>query len=61
MPAKSKSQRRLMGMARAEQEGKDTHSSEAKHLAKTVSASKLDHFAKTKEAGLPNRVKKKKR
>lgn len=60
MPAESKSQRRLMGMARAEQEGKDTGSSKAKKLAKSMSPKQVDEFAKTKEKGLPNKKKGKK-
>ena len=54
MPAKSKSQRRLMAAAE--------HGAtfpEAKALRRSMTHQQLHDFAKTKEKGLPNRVAKK--
>lgn len=58
MPAKSKSQRRLMGMAYAYKKGKlkGEPSQEVKDLAKQMSLKSLKDFAKTKEDDLPQKV-----
>jgi hypothetical protein len=56
MPAKSKAQRKLFGIARGIQKGEiqpDEVSGAAAKIAKGVSSSEVDKFAKTKEAGLP--------
>lgn len=58
MPAESKSQRRLFGMAAAIQEGKldpKSVSPEVRDIAKDVSHESVDHFAKTKEKNLPEK------
>ena len=60
MPAVSKSQRRLMGMAEAVKKGElpaDKYPGAAK-VAKSMSLSDLSHYATTKEGGLPERKKK---
>lgn len=61
MPAVSKSQQRLFGMADAIKKGVSKNSSpEAKKLANSLSREKIQEFAKTKRTGLPNKVSKKK-
>ena len=53
MPARSKSQQRLFGMALAQKRGKAKGmSKKVKELAASMSASKLKEFAKTKMSGL---------
>ena len=61
MPAKSKNQRKFMGIALAIKKGKTSksYSPEATRAAETMSRKALEHFAKTKESGLPRRKKKK--
>jgi len=62
MPAKSKAQRRLFGVAKALKKGElspDEVSGAASDIAKNVSSSDIDKFAKTKEAGLPQHVEQK--
>lgn len=62
MPAKSKAQQRLMGMAYAYAKGElPGASKEVKELAKSMSKKDLKEFAKTKHKGLPEKVKKKKK
>lgn len=58
MPAKSKSQQRLFGMARAMQKGemKKTDTPAGK-VAKTVSKKDVKDFASTRHKGLPTRKK----
>lgn len=56
MPATSKAQRQLFGIANAVQKGKlspDEVSGDAAKIAKDVSSSDVKKFAKTKEKGLP--------
>ena len=62
MPAKSKVQRRFLGIALAIKKGKTpkTYSPEAAKAANTMSKKALEHFARTKEKGLPKRKKRKK-
>jgi uncharacterized protein YfcZ (UPF0381/DUF406 family) len=57
MPARSKSQRRLMRMAYAYKKGefKGESSQEVKNLAKQMSLKDLKDFAKTKEDDLPQK------
>lgn len=57
MPAVSKKQRRLMGIAEAIKKGKlkKSFSKKAAEIAKKMKAKALRHFAKTKEKGLPKR------
>jgi hypothetical protein len=61
MPAKSRSQRKLMGIALAIKKGKTpkSYSLEAAKAAKSMSKKALKHFAKTKETNLPQRRRKK--
>lgn len=63
MPARSKSQQRLMGLAYAYKTGdvksKDlnpNYASEVKKLAKSMSKKQLRDFAKTKHKNLPEKV-----
>ena len=57
MPAKSKAQRRLFGMAKAIQSGKmEAPGSPAAQIAASVPDSTIDEFAKTPEKGLPLQV-----
>lgn len=60
MPARSKKQKRFMGIALAIKKGKTprSYSPEATRAAQTMSEKALKHFAKTKEKGLPKRKKK---
>ena len=59
MPAKSKSQKRLMGMALAYKKGKLKKASDTvKKLAKDMSIEDLEDLAKTPEKDLPDKVKK---
>lgn len=62
MPAKSKVQRKFMGIALAMKKGKTpkTYSPEAAKAARTMSKKALEHFAETKEKNLPERKKKRK-
>lgn len=56
MPAKSKSQRRLFGMAAAMKRGEmQATPGPAADIAENVSMEDIDKFAKTKEKGLPMR------
>jgi len=60
MPAVSKTQQRLMGMAlEAKRTGKAA-SSEVRKVAKSMTAKQLKDFAATKTKNLPARVRKKK-
>ena len=59
MPAKSKSQQRLMGMVHAEQKGEDTGSDKAKELARTMKPKAVTEFAETDHEGLPEKEGKK--
>jgi len=64
MPATSKSQRRLMGMAYAYKIGKlkgKNISDKVKELSKSMSIKDLEDFAETKHKGLPNKVKRNKK
>lgn len=62
MPAKSKSQQRLFGMAHAYNKGElPDASEEVKELAKSLKKKQVKEFAETKHKGLPNKVKKKKK
>lgn len=62
MPARSKSQQRLFGMAHAYNKGElPDASKEVKELAKSLKKKQVKDFAKTKHKGLPNKVKKKKK
>ena len=63
MPAVSKKQRRLMGLALSVKRGKTpkSYSKAATKAARTMSKKQLSHFAKTDEKGLPVRRKRKKR
>ena len=63
MPAKSKAQQRIMGMAMAMKEGKMAHSkSPAAHkIAKHMTKEEIKKFAGTKTKGLPEYKSKKKR
>lgn len=61
MPAKSKSQQRLFGMAHALQKGTLSPSSVSpavRRIAKEVSPESVDHFADTRRKGLPEHSKK---
>lgn len=61
MPAKSKKQQKLMGMALAVKRGEaKPASSEVAKVSASMSAKQLKDFASTKRKGLPVRVKKKK-
>lgn len=62
MPAKSKVQRKFMGIALAIKKGKTpkSYSPEASKAAKTMRIKELEYFAKTKEKGLPKRKKRRK-
>jgi hypothetical protein len=61
MPAKSKLQQRLMGMALATKRGEMKGGSAiVKGLAESMSGKELKKFAGTKTKGLPTKVKKKK-
>lgn len=61
MPAVSKSQQRLMGMAHAYNKGELKNPSRAvKQLAKSMKKKDVKDFAKTKHKGLPNKKRKKK-
>lgn len=55
MPAKSKAQRRFMGIVESIKKGKTpkSYSPEAAKAAKSMSKSDVRHFTKTKEKGLP--------
>ncbi len=57
MPAKSKSQQRLMGMARGIQTGEmaPSKSPAAAQVAKTMEPGDVEDFASTKHAGLPEK------
>lgn len=59
MPSKSKSQRRLMGMAKGIQDGEvpAAESPAASRIAKTMNPGDLNEFASTPETGLPGKVK----
>ena len=60
MPAKSKAQQKLMGLALAVKRGDVSKSSVSKQiqkLAKSMSEKELRKFAKTKHAELPNKLK----
>ena len=57
MPAKSKAQRRFMGMVRAAQQGKKPASPEVAKAAKGMSKKSAEDYAKTSEKGLPEKVK----
>ena len=60
MPAKSKKQRKFMGMVHATQKGEIKAPSKAvAKAAKTISKKSAKDFAKTKEKGLPVRKGKK--
>jgi len=62
MPAKSKAQRRLFGIAKAVKSGKlspDEVSGAALNIAKNLSSKEIDKFAKTKEKNLPQYKEKK--
>ena len=63
MPAKSKSQQAVMGMAMAMKEGKMPHSasSAAHKIMMSMSKKKIKEFASTKTKGLPKHVNLKKR
>ena len=63
MPAKSKKQRRFMGMVHAIQRGASipNASAKVKSAAKNMSKESVKEFAKTKEKGLPEKKKKKKK
>ena len=61
MPAKSKSQQRLMGMALEAKRGGRAASPEVAKVAKGMTSTQLRDFAKTKSKGLPEHVKKKKK
>ncbi len=58
MPAKSKAQQRLFGLARAIQKGEVEPSvnSAASNIAETVLPSSVKDFAKTKRKGLKERL-----
>lgn len=58
MPAKSKSQQRLMGMVHAAQQGEKPASSKVAKLAKSMTKKSATDFASTKHKGLPNKKKK---
>ena len=59
MPAKSKKQRRMMGMAQAIQQGEmpAAKSPAAAGIASSMNPGDLPDFASTPEAGLPERAK----
>lgn len=59
MPAKSKKQQRIMGMARAIQKGEmsPSESPEAAKIAKSMKPSDVEEFASTPHKGLPEKVK----
>ena len=59
MPAVSKAQQRLMGMAYALKKGvmsRDEASQEVKDLADSMTLKQLKDFAETRHAGLPDRI-----
>jgi len=58
MPAKSKSQQRLMGMVHAAQKGEKPASPKVAKLAKSMTKTSATDFASTKHKGLPNKKKK---
>ena len=61
MPAKSKAQRKAMGMALAAKKGKIPMSElkgPSMGMAKSMSKSQLSDYAKTSEKGLPEHIKK---
>lgn len=61
MPSKSKSQRRLMGMALAYKRGKLNNkyaSDEVKRISDEMSEKDLEDFAKTDEDDLPEKISK---
>jgi len=55
MPAVSKSQQALMGMAHAEQQGKSTGSAAARRVARTTAPGTVEDFAATPTGGLPQK------
>jgi hypothetical protein len=59
MPSVSKKQRRIMGMAKAVQDGEmpATKSSAAAEIANTMKPGDLQDFASTPEQGFPQKVK----
>jgi len=61
IPAKSKAQRKFMGIVHAIQKGKPPkkHSPAATKAAATMSEKAALHFAKTKEKNLPKKKRKK--
>ena len=60
MPAKSKQQQEMMGMALAMKKGEMPMKGNAGRLAKKMSMASLKEYAGTKRKGLPKRVKGKK-
>lgn len=56
MPAKSKSQQRLMGMVHACQKTGKCASTEVEKIAKSIKSSDATDFAETKHKNLPNKV-----
>ena len=58
MPAKSKSQQRLMGMVHAAQQGEKPASPKVAKLAQSMSKTSATDFASTKHKGLPTKKKK---
>lgn len=56
MPAKSKSQQRLMGMVHQCKKTGDCASEEVKKVADSIKSKDAKKFAKTKHKDLPNRV-----
>lgn len=56
MPAKSKSQQRLMGMVHACQKTGKCASSEVEKIAKSIKSGDATDFAETKHKNLPNKV-----
>jgi hypothetical protein len=56
MPAKSKAQRRVMGMAEAYKNGDLPNASEmVMGIAKSMSKKQIQKFSRTKEKGLPKK------
>jgi|LakMenEpi03Aug12_release.lakeMendotaPanAssembly.Ray.scaffolds.fasta_scaffold820459_1 hypothetical protein len=55
MPAESKAQQRLMGMALAAKRGKGEYSDKVKELADSMSEKQLMEYAKTKISDLPEK------
>jgi hypothetical protein len=55
MPAESKAQQRLMGMALAAKRGKGEFGDKIKETADSMSEKQLRDFAKTKHGGLPEK------